>query len=96
MAIERHETYTFDDMYYVTGFEQTLHFQQLFKILELLGLSWASKCHHIPFGRIRGMSTRKGDSFLENPLLRFCCCASNSHLTRFLVIQAMSSCCKTS
>ena len=60
MAIERHETYYFEEMYYVVGFEQTLHFQQLFKILELLEFDWVSKCHHIPFGRVKGMPSRRG------------------------------------
>ena len=77
MAIQRHEAYSFDDMYYVTGFEQSLHFQQLFKILELLGFDWASKCHHIPFGRVKGMPSRKGESLWEkfvcNSQLVYCC-----------------------
>jgi arginyl-tRNA synthetase len=47
-------------MFYVVGSQQNLHFQQLFKILELMGFDWAKKCNHINFGMITGMSTRKG------------------------------------
>jgi arginyl-tRNA synthetase len=31
---------------------QSLHFQQLFKVLELAGYAWAKDCHHIPFGLV--------------------------------------------
>jgi arginyl-tRNA synthetase len=64
----RHEEFgPFDKMYYVAGAEQVLHFQQFFKIIELLGLPWAKKCVHVPFGKVRGMSTRLGKAvFLED------------------------------
>ncbi len=49
---------------YVVGQDQSLHFKQLFKVLDMLGYSWAKNCHHIPFGMYRfehgKMSTRKG------------------------------------
>jgi arginyl-tRNA synthetase len=72
-AIDRQEKYKFDSMYYVVGIQQDHHFKQLFKILELMGLPWAEKCHHISFGMIRtkdgNMSTRKGTVvFLEDIL----------------------------
>ncbi len=63
-AIDRFETYKFDKMFYVTGHEQMLHFQQFFKVLELAGLDFAKNLEHIhyglfslPTGRI---SSRKG------------------------------------
>lgn len=59
-AIWRHRTYGFEKMFYVVGSQQNLHFQQLFKILDLMGFDWAKKCNHINFGMITGMSTRKG------------------------------------
>jgi len=72
-AIYRHETYAFDRMLYVVGAEQTLHFQQLFKLLELMGFDWAENCLHVPFGLIHfkdgRMSTRQGKViFLEEVL----------------------------
>ena len=74
-AIYRYEQYRFHKLLYVVGAEQTLHFQQLFKILELLGYPWARDCEHIPFGLIHfqdgRMSTREGRTiFLEDVLER--------------------------
>lgn len=68
-AIYRYRTYGFEKMFYVVGSQQNLHFQQLFKILELMGFDWAKKCHHINFGMITGMSTRKGTSHLGQLLI---------------------------
>mmetsp|Transcript_10884 Transcript_10884/g.14957 ORF Transcript_10884/g.14957 Transcript_10884/m.14957 type:complete len:254 (+) Transcript_10884:1-762(+) len=56
----RWEKYHFEKMYYVVACQQDLHFQQLFKTLELCGYEWSSRCKHINFGIVQGMSTRKG------------------------------------
>lgn len=60
---------------YVVGAEQSLHFKQVFKVLELMGYSWAQDCIHVPFGLYRfkdgKMSTRRGNViFLEDVLDR--------------------------
>ncbi len=68
-AIYRHDTYRFDQLLYVVGSEQSLHFQQLFKILELLGYPWAKSCKHVAFGRVLGMSTREGNVVYLEELL---------------------------
>lgn len=70
-ALYRYEKYKFQKLIYVVGVAQSLHFQQLFKILELMGLPWASRCVHVPFGLIKfkegKMSTRMGNLiFLED------------------------------
>lgn len=68
-AVSRYEEYKFDKMFYVVAAQQDLHFKQLFKILEILGYDFASKCRHINFGMVKGMSTRKGTVvFLEDIL----------------------------
>ena len=72
-AIYRKENYNFHQMLYVVGVAQSLHFRQLFKVLELLGYDWAKDCHHISFGWVKlgdeMMSTRKGNIvFLEDVL----------------------------
>lgn len=63
-AEQRAEEYHFDKMIYVVASQQDLHCAQLFKILELLGVSFAKKednrLLHINFGMVQGMSTRKG------------------------------------
>lgn len=74
-ALYRFKTFHFDLALYVVGSPQTLHFKQLFKVLELMGMEWYACCHHIPFGQIRFadgvMSTRKGNIvFLEDVLDR--------------------------
>jgi arginyl-tRNA synthetase len=74
-ALYRYETYGFDRLIYVVGAPQSLHFKQVFKVLELLGCQWVDKCVHVPFGVIQfeegTMSTRKGNViFLEDVLKR--------------------------
>jgi arginyl-tRNA synthetase len=63
-AQDRYNYYDFDKMFYCVASQQDHHFRQLFKILELSGKSWVSKCEHISFGLIKSkdgnMSTRKG------------------------------------
>ncbi|XP_063773004.1 probable arginine--tRNA ligase, mitochondrial [Pseudophryne corroboree] len=68
-AIDRIEKYNFDEMVYVTDKSQEKHFQHLFKILKMLGKEKADCCRHVPFGRVQGMHTRRGDViFLEDAL----------------------------
>lgn len=72
-AVYRKENYDFYKNIYVVATQQNLHFQQLFKILELMGYDWANQCVHVPFGMVRleegTMSTRHGRVvFLEDVL----------------------------
>jgi arginyl-tRNA synthetase len=68
-AISRYEQWHFDKMIYVVAASQDLHFKQVFKILELMGFDWVSKCVHVNFGMVLGMKTREGDVvFLEDIL----------------------------
>ncbi|XP_040284683.1 probable arginine--tRNA ligase, mitochondrial [Bufo bufo] len=68
-AIDRMEKYNFDEMVYVTDKSQQTHFQNLFKILKMLGKDKADRCQHVTFGRVQGMQTRRGEViFLEDVL----------------------------
>jgi arginyl-tRNA synthetase len=73
-AIYRKNELKADLCLYVVGVDQTLHFKQVFKVLEKTGFDWAKECHHISFGLYRfkdgvKMSTRKGNViFLEDIL----------------------------
>ncbi|GIK52515.1 MAG: arginine--tRNA ligase [Planctomycetota bacterium] len=49
-ALYRHRHFQSETLVYVVGGEQRLHFQQLFKGLELLGHAWARQCSHVDFG----------------------------------------------
>jgi len=62
---DRQKKYKFDKMIYEVGQEQSLHFKQVFKILEKLGYSWAKNCVHVSHGLYldfdgKKFSTRKG------------------------------------
>ena len=72
-AMYRKNTYDFEKCIYVVGSQQSLHFQQLFKVLELMGFEWSKDLVHVPFGMVAleegTMSTRKGRVvFLEDVL----------------------------
>ncbi|MCL2694895.1 MAG: arginine--tRNA ligase [Clostridiales bacterium] len=61
----RKAMYDFVRSLYVVAYQQDLHFRQLFKILELLGRSWADDCVHVNFGMVSmeegTLSTRSGN-----------------------------------
>ncbi len=65
--------YEFEQMLYVVDVAQSLHFRQLFKVLELMGHEWSDRCTHVVFGRLRfkdgGMSTRRGKIVLMEDVL---------------------------
>jgi len=60
----RKNTYDFDEVLYVVGNEQKLHFTQLKKVVSKMGYDFAEDIHHINFGLVlqdgKKMSTRKG------------------------------------
>lgn len=69
----RKDHYNFDKNIYVVGSAQKLHFQQWFKIIELMGYAWSKDCIHVEFGMVSledgSLSTRKGQVvFLEDVL----------------------------
>ncbi|KAF9362187.1 Arginyl-tRNA synthetase [Mortierella sp. NVP85] len=81
-CLERRERFRFDRHLYMIGDDQNLHMKRLFKIMELayeneaktLASSssqphWSRALQHISFGKVQGMSTRKGKAiFLEDIL----------------------------
>ena len=72
-AINRKREYNFKENLYVVATQQNLHYQQLRKILELIGYEWWDDNKHIAFGMVslkdQTMSTRKGQVvFLEDVL----------------------------
>ena len=64
LAKQKFEQYHVDRSIYVVDFRQDLHFQQIFKILELWGFPQASKCYHLSYGFVTlpegAMSARRG------------------------------------
>ncbi|KAG0056632.1 Arginyl-tRNA synthetase [Gryganskiella cystojenkinii] len=80
-CLQRADKFKFDRHLYMIGDDQNLHMKRLFKIMELAfsrnpeGLSnpdqphWSRCLQHISFGKVQGMSTRKGTAiFLEDIL----------------------------
>lgn len=71
----RHNVLGADTLVYVVGAEQRLHFQQVFKVLELMGRDYAKNCTHVAFGLMKfngeRLSTRRGHVvYLEDVLKR--------------------------
>lgn len=73
-ALYRKKTYNFEQCIYVTGVEQKLHFAQVFKVLELMGYTWAKNMHHVPYGLVsmggEKLSTRKGNIIYAEDILK--------------------------
>jgi arginyl-tRNA synthetase len=65
-----------DQLIYVVACEQNLHFQILFKMLELFGYQWASRCFHrsygmvnLPTGKMSSRKLKQGGVFLADDLM---------------------------
>ena len=72
-AVYRKETYNFDKAIYVTAAAQCLHFQQWFKVVDLMGYEWADELVHVPYGIVslngEKLATRTGNVILLKDLL---------------------------
>jgi arginyl-tRNA synthetase len=60
--------------YYVVDVRQSLHFQQVFKTLELAGYPWAQRCQHVPYELVSlpgnvVMASREGTVVLLEDLI---------------------------
>ncbi|MFJ7309592.1 MULTISPECIES: arginine--tRNA ligase [Peribacillus] len=63
-AMYRKKQYEAKKTFYVVGNEQSLHFKQLFNVIEKMGYEWSKDLQHVAFGMMlkdgKKMSTRKG------------------------------------
>jgi arginyl-tRNA synthetase len=67
--------YDLDRSIYVVDVRQSLHFQQVFKTLELAGYAWAVHCEHLPYEIVNlpgnvVMASREGTVVLLEVLIR--------------------------
>ncbi len=73
-VLYRKENYGFEKCLYVTGLEQTLHFKQVFKAIELMGYDWTEGLVHIPYGLVSldgaKLSTRGGNIIYAEDILK--------------------------
>ena len=73
-AIDRKKEYKFHRLIYEVGQEQKLHFNQFFKILDMMGHSWSKDCVHVAHGLYLGeggkkFATRKGKTVFMSDIL---------------------------
>ncbi|MGI6545237.1 MAG: arginine--tRNA ligase [Fastidiosipilaceae bacterium] len=72
-VLYRDEEYRFEKNIYVVGIPQTMHFKQVFSVLDKAGCDCAKRCVHVPFGTVkfpdRKLSTREGDVIKLEDLL---------------------------
>ncbi len=71
-AIYRKNTYDFEKCIYITSAGQSLHFAQLFKVIDLMGYNWYKKMVHVPYGTVSingsKLATRTGNVILLKDL----------------------------
>jgi len=72
-AFYRKATFDFDKVLYVTASDQSLHFSQLFRVIERMGYDWSADMYHVPFGLVSletgKLSTRSGNVVLMEELI---------------------------
>ncbi|MDE5700043.1 MAG: arginine--tRNA ligase [Lachnospiraceae bacterium] len=73
-VLYRKEKYDFVKCIYVTGLEQSLHFKQVFKAIEVMGYDWAETLVHVPYGLVsldgEKLSTRNGNIIYAEDILK--------------------------
>ena len=73
-VLYRKGEYDFAKCIYVTGLEQSLHFKQVFKAVEVMGYDWADTLIHVPYGLVsldgEKLSTRNGNIIYAEDILK--------------------------
>ena len=75
LAIMKFQEYDLARSLYVVDVRQSLHFQQVFKTLELAGYPWADRCIHLPYELVNlpgnvVIASREGTVVLLEDLIR--------------------------
>lgn len=68
-VMDRYKRYNFDKMLYVVDSSQAKHFKTLISLVNQLDSKCAEKMEHVMFGRIEGISTRKGTAIFLDDIL---------------------------
>ena len=72
-VLERSRKYNFDKMIYVVASDNSVHFTQLFKVLEALGLKdLANKLQHVKFSEASKMANTLGKGYQPQRILDTC------------------------
>jgi arginyl-tRNA synthetase len=75
LAIQKFNDYDLEKSIYIVDVRQSLHFQQVFKTLEIAGYPWAGNCLHLPYELVTlpgnvVMASREGTVVLLEVLIR--------------------------
>lgn len=74
-AIDRFNQYGYNKMMYVTAVQQKLHFEQFFKVIELLGYDFSKNLKHVYYGMFSlpsgKIASRKGKQAVLRDLMDF-------------------------
>ncbi|RPI29350.1 MAG: arginine--tRNA ligase [Chloroflexota bacterium] len=75
LAVIKFNEYPLDESIYVVDVRQSLHFQQVFKTLEIAGYPWAGRCIHLAYEIVNlpgnvVMASREGTVVLLETLIR--------------------------
>lgn len=74
-AIDRFNDYHYDKMIYVTDVAQSLHFKQLFDVMDLAGFDYSKKMEHVAYGRFSlpdgKISSRRGKQAVLVDLMEY-------------------------
>lgn len=75
LAVIKFREYDLSRSIYVVDVRQSLHFQQVFKTLELAGFPWAERCYHLAYELVNlpgnvVMASREGTVVLLEDLIR--------------------------
>jgi arginyl-tRNA synthetase len=68
-VLERSRKYSFDKMIYVAANDNSVHFTQMFKILEALDKDLASKLQHVKFSEVSKMAATLGKGYTPQAIL---------------------------
>lgn len=71
-VLERSRKYSFDKMIYVVASDNSVHFTQMFKVLEALDKDLASKVQHVKFSEVSKMATTFGKGYKPQNILEKC------------------------
>jgi arginyl-tRNA synthetase len=71
-VLERSRKYSFDKMIYVVASDNSVHFSQMFKILEVLDKDLASKVQHVKFSEVSKMASSLGKGYKPQNILDKC------------------------
>ena len=91
--LDRKAKYKFDRIHYVVDHSQSDHFRAFFGLLRALGYRWADKPldeMHVAFGKVAGMSSRKGSAVLLTDIIN----EASTRMAHIMKEKSSNCCCE--